>query len=152
MPNIVLKVPSGSFSPDARSALVQKVNEAAAAAERIPAAPRKRSLCWVVVEEVAQGLWTCGTADITAQVLPCIAIVYVPAGVLDATARSRYVQAVHGAFKDAALLDDRRALATSVILQEVDDGAWGVNGAIWTLPTFARVAGFEHLQHLVAAQ
>lgn len=152
MPNILLKIPRGCFQPAARSALVQKINDAAAAAEGIPADPRKRSLCWVVVEEVEQGLWTCGAVDVTTQILPCIAIVYVPAGVLDAATRSSYVRAIHGAFKDAASPDDRRALATSVILQEVEDGAWGVNGAIWTLPTFARVAGFEHLQHLVAAQ
>lgn len=149
MPNIVLKIPAGSFSPDARSTLIQKVNEAAAAAERIPADPRQRSLCWVLVEEVEQGLWTCGAADVTAKVLPCIAIVHVPGGVLDATARSSYVQAIHTAFKDAMSPDDRRALATSVVLHEVADGAWGVNGTIWNLPTFARVAGFEHLQYLV---
>ena len=152
MPNIILKIPRDSFSPDARSALVQKVNEAAAAAERIPADSMKRSLCWVVVEEVEQGLWTCGAADVTAKVLPCIAIVHVPDGVLDATTRSSYVQAIHSAFKDAMSPEDRRALATSVILHEVADGAWGVNGAIWSLPTFARVAGFEHLQHLVVSE
>ncbi|CKU57569.1 Uncharacterised protein [Mycobacterium tuberculosis] len=37
---------------------------------------------------------------------------------------------------------------TSVVLDEVPDGAWGVGGRIWTLPDFARNAGYAHLQHL----
>ncbi|MGY2237146.1 tautomerase [Pseudomonas gingeri] len=152
MPNILLKIPKGAFPGAARATLVRGINEAAAIAERIPADPAKRFLCWVVIEEVEPGNWTCGSVDMTAQLVPCIARVHVPAGVLDETSRGRYVELIQQAFIAAQPADDPRQLMTSVMLHEVADGAWGANGAIWNLPAFARAAGFEHLQHLVTGQ
>lgn len=84
-------------------------------------------------------------------VLPCIAIVYVPVGVLDEASKALYVKLLHSAFKQALPSDESRQLATSVILHEVANGMWGGNGAIWTLPDLAKAAGYAHLQHLVAA-
>ncbi|NWA25578.1 tautomerase [Pseudomonas gingeri] len=149
MPNILVKIPKGSFLGDHRTALVKKINEAAAAAEQIPADPNKRFLCWVVIDEVDAGGWTCGGVDMMSQLIPCVAMVYVPAGVLDDEARSHYVQLMHAAFEESLPPDEKRQLATSVVLHEVADGAWGGNGAIWHLPQFAKAAGFTHLQHLL---
>lgn len=149
VPNIVVHVPRGAFPGDARAELVRRIDAAAAAAEQIPADPKKRFLCWVLVNEAAPGAWTCGGTDATAHVLPCIAMVYVPAGVLDDAARSRYVQQMHDAFERSLPPGDKRRLATSVVLHEVADGAWGASGAIWNLADFAKAAGFAHLQHLV---
>jgi phenylpyruvate tautomerase PptA (4-oxalocrotonate tautomerase family) len=151
MPNIFVHVPKDSFPGDARSALVRRINEAAADAEQIPADPRKRMLCWVLIDEVDVGAWTCGALDVTAQMLPCVAMVYLPAGVLDDASRAAYVQALQEAFKQSLPAADKRQLVTSVVLHEVADGTWGANGAIWRLPQFAKAAGFAHLQHLVAA-
>lgn len=148
MPHILVRIPNNSYPGEARAALVRGINDAAALAEQIPAEPRKRMLCWVLIEEVAPGAWTCGGADVTAQLLPCVALVYLPAGVLDAAARALYVQELHHAFHRLMPPQDTRRLACSVVLQEVDDGSWGVNGAIWRLPQFAEAAGFTHLQHL----
>ncbi|RFB71167.1 MULTISPECIES: tautomerase [unclassified Herbaspirillum] len=149
MPHIMLKIPKGSFSGQSQATLVQRINHAAAIAEQIPADPKKRFFCWIVIEEVEQGLWTCGAADVTAEFLPCVAMVYLPTGVLDEVSRHRYVELIHGAFTQALPDDDKRQLLTSVILQDVADGSWGVNGTIWNLPVFSKAAGFEHLQHLV---
>lgn len=151
MPNVLLKIPKGSFPGEARSTLVRRINAAAALAERIADDPKKRFLCWVVVEEVEPGGWTCGSVDVTSQMLPCMAMVYVPAGVLDAVSRASYVELMHGAFTQALPVDDKRQLVTSIVLQDVADGAWGANGVIWSLPLFAKAAGYEHLQHLAAA-
>lgn len=151
MPNILVRVPKGSFPGEARAALARRIDAAAAAAERIPAEPRKRMLCWVLIDETDAGAWTCGGADVTARMLPCIAIVHVPAGVLDDASRAAYVQALHDAFAQSRPAGDERPLATSVVLHEVADGTWGANGAVWRLPDFAKAAGFEHLQHLVGA-
>lgn len=148
MPNILVRIPKDSYPGEARAALVRGINDAAALAEQIPAEPRKRMLCWVLIEEVAPGAWTCGSADVTAQLLPCVALVYLPAGVLDDAARALYVQALHQAFQRSMPPQDTRRLASSVVLHEVADGTWGVNGAIWRLPQFAEAAGFGHLQHL----
>lgn len=150
MPNILVHIPKGSFPGEVRSELVRRINEAAAGAEQIPQDARKRMLCWVLIEEVDAGAWTCGGADLIAQVLPCVAMVHLPGGVLDDASRAAYVQAIHAAFEQSMSAEDRRQLATSVMLHEVADGTWGANGAIWRLPQFAKAAGFLHLQHLAA--
>lgn len=146
MPNILIKIPSGVFPADRRAVLVKKINEAAAAAEQIPDDPKKRFLCWVLVDELDSGAWTCGAADVTSQVLPCMALIYVPTGVLDNVTRAQYVNLVHNAFKQALPENDKRQLLTSVILHEVRDGTWGVNGAVWQLTDFAKAIGFAQLQ------
>jgi phenylpyruvate tautomerase PptA (4-oxalocrotonate tautomerase family) len=149
MPNIIVKIPAGTFDAHARQRLVEGINAAAAACERVPDDPRKRSLCWVVVEEVAPGHWTCGAADVTAAMIPVIALVHVPDGVLDDASGARYVELIHRA-ATAALPEEKRRIASSCIIDEVEDGTWGGAGRIWRLPQFAEAAGYEHLQHLVA--
>lgn len=149
MPNILVHIPMGSFPGDARAELVRRINEAAIDAERISGDPRKRALCWVLIEEVESGGWTCGGADVISRLLPCIAMIYLPSGVLDDDSRASYVAAIHQAFEQSRPSSDQRPLATSVVLHEVTDGNWGGNGNIWRLPQFAQAAGFAHLQHLV---
>lgn len=148
MPNILVKIPHGAFPGESRATLVRQINEAAAAAEQMSDEPRARFMCWVLVDEVPPGGWTCGGADATAQYLPCMARVLLPAGVLDDASRGLYAARMHDAFAQAMPAGDTRRLMTSVVLDEVPDGTWGVSGEIWRLPDFARTAGFAHLQHL----
>jgi len=150
MPNILVKIPANTFDGDARVALARRITEAAVQAEQIPDDPRRRATTWVVMEDVPAASWWCGGVDVTTQVLPCVAIARVPAGVLDADASARFVQQMHEAFSQALPAADGRRVVTSVMLHDVADGTWGVNGALWTLPDFARAAGYAHLQHLVA--
>ena len=149
MPNILVHIPQDSFPDAARSALMRRINDAAAEAEQIGPAPRQRFLCWVLVNDIPAGAWTCGGSDVTAQVLPCLAFVMLPAGVLDDAARGCYAQLLHQAFVQAMPSADRRTVASSVVLHDVADGAWGANGALWSLREFASTAGYRHLQHLV---
>ncbi|SEI94901.1 MULTISPECIES: tautomerase family protein [unclassified Variovorax] len=149
MPTLFVKIPQGSFPGESRSTLVRKLNDAAAAAEQMPDDPRARAMCWVLVDEAAAGAWTCGGVDLSAQLLPCTVLAHLPAGVLDDASRSRFTAHVHAAFQEALPADDKRRLATSVVMSEVPDGAWGVGGEVWRLPDFARAAGYAHLQHLV---
>lgn len=111
--------------------------------------PKKRFVNWITIDEVVQGMFTCGGVDATSQVLPCIAMVYLPSGVLDGASRASYVTGMHAAFAAALPLQEKRQLATSVILHEVPDGQWGANGNVWRLPNFAKAAGYAHLQSLV---
>ncbi|HWV06246.1 tautomerase family protein [Ralstonia sp.] len=150
MPNILVKIPANTFDGDARAALARRITEAAAQAEQIPDDPRRRATTWVTVEDVPAASWWCGGVAVTTQVVPCLAIAHVPAGVLDADARARFVQQMHEAFAQALPAADARRVVTSVMLHDVADGTWGVNGALWALPDFARAAGYAHLQHLVA--
>ncbi|PRC95248.1 tautomerase family protein [Solimicrobium silvestre] len=149
MPNILVKIPKGSFPPEHRTALVRRLNDAAASSEQIPDEPKKRFMCWIIIDEVEPGSWTCGALDMTEQIIPCIAMIYLPAGVLDDAARALYVARVHEAFKQSLPTSEQRQLATSVVLHDVTDGTWGGNGIIWRLPEFAQAAGFMHLQALI---
>lgn len=150
MPNILVLVPKHAFPGSARARLRQELHLAAAAAEQIPDRTPFRRLCWVLLQDIAPGDWSCGGEDLGASLLPCVAVVHLPAGVLDAAGRAAYVRGIHQAFTRAQLAEDPRPLATSVILNEVPDGCWGANGAIWRLPEFTRAAGFAHLQNLPA--
>ena len=107
-------------------------------------------MCWVIIDEVEPGAWTCGASDMSARLLPCLAVIYVPAGVLDDASQAMYVDLVHAAFKQSLPATEKRQLATSVILHNVVDGTWGVNDTIWRLPNFAQAAGYAHLQELVS--
>ena len=100
----------------------------------------------MLVQELPAGQWTCGGQDITDRVLPCLARVSVPAGVLSEEARALYVKAMHQAFEEALPSGELRPLQLSVILEEVPDGFWGVNREIWRLPDFTQAAGFQHLR------
>ncbi|AOY96019.1 tautomerase [Cupriavidus sp. USMAA2-4] len=146
MPNLLIRIPQGTFPGTHRADLGRLLSDAAATAERIPDDPRRRALCWVQVEEVAAGGWTCGGADPGAGLLPCVVQACVPAGVLDDAARAEFVRLVHEAVQAARPAGDTRPLVTSVLLQEVPDGTWGVNGRIWRLADFAAAAGYAHLQ------
>ena len=149
MPNILIKVPQGVFPPAQLRKLTETITEAASVAEQMPAEMKRRFLSWITVDEVAQGLFTCGGMDTTQHVIPCIAMVYLPAGVLDGAARAQYVNTVHAAFASTLAADDKRQIATSVILHEIPEGQWGGNGSIWRLPDVAKAAGYAHLQSLI---
>lgn len=148
MPNILIKVPKGAFPPDARIQLLRRVTEAAASAEQIPDRPEARFTSWVCLDEMEEGMLACAGAEMTDRVLPCIVIVYVPSGVLSNESRGQYHGLIHQAFKDSLPSGDRRQLATSVILHDVSDGAWGGNGTTLRLADLAKMAGYIHLQHL----
>jgi phenylpyruvate tautomerase PptA (4-oxalocrotonate tautomerase family) len=151
LPNIFVHIPQSSFPGTGRDALVQRINDAAAEVEQIGPAQRQRFLCWVLINEVPAGAWTCGGSDVTKQALPCLAFVMLPAGVLDAATRGRYAALLHQAFVQSMPAADTRVVTSSVLLHDVADGTWGANGALWTLRDFASAAGYQHLQHLVGA-
>jgi phenylpyruvate tautomerase PptA (4-oxalocrotonate tautomerase family) len=146
MPNILIKVPYRAFDATQKNILARKVNEVAASVEQMPSEPTKRFVNWIVIDEVEQGMFTCGGFDASSQALPCIAMVYLPAGVLDGASRSVYVAAMHEAFVKSLADGDSRQIASSVILHEIADGQWGGNGKVWRLPDFAKAAGYAHLK------
>ena len=150
MPNILIKVPKGAFPGDHATTLLHELTNAAATAEQIPFEQRFRLTTWISIDEVESRLFAVAGADMSEHVLPCIAIVYVPEGVLDEASRALYVKLVHDAFKIALPASETRRLATSVILNSVVDGTWGGNGTIVHLADLARAAGYSHLQDLVA--
>lgn len=146
MPNIHLRVPKNAFPGPHRSLLLHKIHDAAARAEQLPDDPIKRLACWVLLEELDDGAWSSGIEGASPPVLPCYALVQVPAGVLDEAARALYVRLVDEAFRQALPEGGQRPLLSSVVLQEVLDGYWGGNGKLQRLADLARMAGYAHLQ------
>lgn len=148
MPNIVINIPSGVLDASSKKMLLKGINSVSVEVEQIGDDPKSRFLCWVLIEEIANGNWTCGGSDVTSERVPILVIVHIPAGVLNDAARVRYSDGVRRAV-NAALPDEKRTIAVSCIFNEVGDGLWGVNGGIWHLKDLARHAGYKHLQHLV---
>ena len=148
MPNIIVKIPSGVFDAKARATLVEGINAAAANAEQIPDDAKKRMLCWVIIEEIDEGCWTCGSNDLSSFLIPVFIQINLPIGVLDDTKREQYIAGIHLAINSALNMEKRR-IVSSCIINEVKEGTWGVNGTIWKLRDFAEHAGFLHLQALV---
>jgi phenylpyruvate tautomerase PptA (4-oxalocrotonate tautomerase family) len=149
MPNIFVTIPRNTFDNAARADLTRRLCEAAATAEQIPDDPRKRATCWIIFNEVDAEAFTCGAKDVSAAMIPCIAISYVPAGVLDKERRARFIELAHAAFQQSLPTGDKRLCVTSVMVRDVDDGTWGANGALWHLSDFAKASGYTHLQHLI---
>ncbi|HWJ94485.1 MAG TPA: tautomerase [Telluria sp.] len=149
MPNIIIRIPEGVLDAGAKAELVRGINDAAARAEQIADNPQSRAMCWVVIDEIKAGNWTCGAADPASTVVPVIVQTFLPAGVFDAQAGRQYAEAVQGAMA-GALRGERRKLVLSAFVTEVPDGQWAINGRPWRLPDFARHAGYAHLRHLAA--
>lgn len=152
MPNVIVKVPQGTLSLEQRHALCQQITHAVATAEQIPDVPHQRMLCWVLIEEVPTGSWTCGGMDMASFRCPSWVVVHVPAGVLDASARQLCVRLIHAAFEAMETSEVPTRWMTSITVHEVPDGHWGANGSIWSLSDFVRNAGYQHLQpHMPAS-
>lgn len=146
LPNIQVLIPKSSFPGASRDELIRGLTRAAAEAERMPEDPRRHFYCWVQLIEV--DAFACGGADVSARMLPCVATVRVPAGVLDAAGRDRYARQVHEALEAALPAGESRQLASSVLVEDVADGTWAANGKLWRLPDFAEAAGYGHLAEL----
>ena len=145
MPNILIKVPTGAFNQPQRQQLLRRVSDVAMVNEHMGDAPQQRALCWVLIEEVQADEWLCGGVAPHARFVPCMVVVKVPAGVLDAPMRQRYVSELHGALQSNLAAGDQRRLLSSIQIEEVVDGTWGANGEIWHLADFTRAAGYGHL-------
>ena len=146
MPQITIKLPAPIIDPDLRRRLAQGVTDVAVAVESIPDRPETRFFCWVIVEAVEPGTWTCGGLQ-PDHVVPCYATVLVPEGVLTPDLRRRYVEQLDKAIRCSLGKEFAQRVATSIVIQDVADGTWGANGAVMNLTDFVAKVGFEHLQH-----
>lgn len=147
MPNILLKIPKGCFSTDEIDKIAKGVTNAAHAAESVPDDPKYHVVSWLMVEEVAPEHIFIGGQRVVPARLPIIVSLFQPEGVLDMDRRRLQSERINTAIRDA-LGPAAENVLISCIMTDVPDGHWGANGQIWTLPTIAQVAGFQHLSHL----
>ena len=148
MPYITVKAPAGVLDPEAKAALTNGICAAAAECEQVPDDPRMRALCVVTIEEIGAGSRTFGGRDLSQMLVSLDAVVNIPKGILDDRSRARFVELLHRAVIDA-LPGEKRRIISSFIINEIEDGTWGVSGSLWKLPDFAAASGYRHLQHLV---
>lgn len=148
MPFITVKVPAGVLDEAAKATLTNGICAAAAECEQVPDDPKMRALCVVSIEETGAGNRTFGGRDLSQMLVPLDATVNIPKGVLDDRSRARFVELLHQAVM-SALPDEKRRITSSFIINEIEDGMWGVSGSLWKLPDFAAASGYRHLQHLV---
>lgn len=148
MPIVRVQVPAGVFDRAASEKLILEVNEAAAAAEQMPADPAYRLGLIVLWEELPAGAIRSNAADPVGLVAPVFVWFFPPDGVLDDAHAAEFVARVQEIFSGG---DAGQQVTTSVVIQPVADGRWGIGGAINRLPDFAARAGYRHLQHLVRA-
>ncbi len=148
MPFITVKVPAGVLGDAAKTALTSGICAAAAECEQVPDDPKMRALCVVTIEEIGAGNRTYGGRDLSQMLVSVDAAVNIPKGILDDRSRARFVELLHQAVVDA-LPGEQRRITSSFIINEIEDGTWGVSGSLWKLPDFAAASGYRHLQHLV---
>ncbi len=148
MPLITVKIPAGVLGDEAKAALAKGICAAAAECEQVPDDPRMRALCVVRIEEAVAGNWTYGGRDLSQMMVSFDATVNIPKGVLDNRSRARFVELLHKAAIDA-VPEEKRQITTSFVINEIEDGMWGVSGSLWQLSDFAAASGYRHLQHLV---
>lgn len=151
MPNIVIRAPEGAFDAEALGMLARAATAVARFVEKGGDDPRHSALTWVAIDEVKPGRLFAGGADPLAQLIPVVVLFHYPAGVLDDDSRAEAARLFQEIVSEARRPGDERPVATSVIMTEVADGAWGGSGRIWRLPDLAKAAGYKHLQHLVTA-
>jgi phenylpyruvate tautomerase PptA (4-oxalocrotonate tautomerase family) len=148
MPLITVKIPAGALGDEAKAALANGICAAAAECEQVPDDPKMRALCVVRIEEAVAGNWTYGGRDLSQMMVSFDATVNIPKGVLDNRGRARFVELLHKAAIDA-VPEEKRQITTSFVINEIEDGMWGVSGSLWRLPDFVAASGYRHLQHLV---
>ena len=149
MPNLLIKIPHGSYPGAARQALFNAVNATANDVEQVGDTPQNRAVTGVVIEELPPGAIQSNAIDISDSALLCIVQAYIPAGVLDGASRAAYVARMSAAFKGAMPNGDTRRVIVSLLLLEMPEGQWGAGDVIWRLPDVTAAAGFKHLQSLV---
>lgn len=149
MPNILIRVPEGLLAGERLGKLAKAATAIATKVEQGGDNPRQAALTWVEIDQVKAGHFFSGGEDALGPMIPVLVFFHYPAGVLDDAARSQAAALFQDAISDIVGSSDSRPVATSIIMTEVADGAWGGSGRIWRLPDLARAAGYKHLQHLV---
>jgi phenylpyruvate tautomerase PptA (4-oxalocrotonate tautomerase family) len=141
MPLIDLTYPAGTFTADARTALVDELTTVLLRAERAPDTEFFRSIAWVHVHELPDGNVLAAGRPVTE---PTFRVqVTIPAGALSERRKAELVAEATRAVLQAAGLTEADALRVWVLINEVPDGNWGAGGQIVRYADLARYATDE---------
>jgi phenylpyruvate tautomerase PptA (4-oxalocrotonate tautomerase family) len=141
MPIMDLTYPSGTFTPDAREALVEELTTVLLRAERAPDTDFFRSITWVYVHELPDGTVLAAGRPVDE---PTFRLqVTVPQGALSDRRKEELVAEATKTIRNAAGLAEDAALRVWVLIGEVPEGNWGAAG---------QVIHFEQLRALAAQE
>lgn len=128
MPLIDLVYPAGTFTPDARTALVDELTTVLLRAERAPDTAFFRSIAWVHVHELPEGTVLAAGRPVAE---PTFRVqVTIPEGALSDRRKQELVAEATRVVLAAAGLGEADAVRVWVLINEVPDGNWGAGGRI----------------------
>ena len=149
MPIVTVRVPSDSFDDEGRRAIVGDLTAAVADAEQIPTDPEIQGQVVILWEEINAPHVHVNGVEVAAFGVPVFVDVQPPAGALEQDRMDAFAEAVDRSFRERPPVDGRPVF-TSLIVNDVADGRWGIDGRVQHLADFARSAGYRHLRHLAS--
>jgi phenylpyruvate tautomerase PptA (4-oxalocrotonate tautomerase family) len=144
MPIMDLTYPAGTFTPEARTELVDELTAVLLRAERAPDTEFFRSVTWVYVHELPAGTVLVGGQPATEPVFLLRATV--PQGALSERRKSELVREATRVLLAAAGLGESDALRVMVLIGEVPEGDWGAAGNIIRFEQLRQMAAREREQ------
>jgi 4-oxalocrotonate tautomerase family enzyme len=144
MPLIDLTYPAGTFTPEARIALVDDLTTVRLRAERAPDTAFFRSIAWVHVHELPADCVLAAGRPVDA---PTFRVqVTIPEGALSERRKQELVAEATRVVLEAARLAEADALRVWVLINEVPDGNWGAGGQVVRFADLVRYAEQEREQ------
>jgi phenylpyruvate tautomerase PptA (4-oxalocrotonate tautomerase family) len=141
MPIMDLTYPTGTFSADACTELVDELTRVLLHAERAPDTDFFRKITWVYVHELPDGTLFAAGRPVPE---PTFRLqVTVPQGALSERRKGELVAEATKTIRRAAGIPDEDALRVWVLINEVPEGNWGAAG---------NVIHFEQLRQLAAQE
>jgi phenylpyruvate tautomerase PptA (4-oxalocrotonate tautomerase family) len=144
MPLIDVFYPAGTFTPEARSELVDELTTVMLRAERAPDTEFFRKITWVHVHEQPEGTMLAAGRPVKEPVFRVHATV--PQGALSERRKAELVSEATKVVSEAAGLGEDDALRVWVLINEVPEGNWGAGGQIVQFEQLRRYAAREREQ------
>lgn len=141
MPIMDLTYPAGTFTPEARTELVDTLTTVLLRAERAPDTEFFRNITWVYVHELPEG--TLFSAGQPVQQPTFRLQVTVPQGALSERRKGELVSEAAKTIVSAAGIPESEALRVWVLINEVPEGNWSAGG---------HIIHFEQLRQLAAQE
>lgn len=145
MPDIFIQVPEGAFDAEARGRMARAAVAVMTLVDRD--AKGREPTTWAVVDEIKVGHGRIDGHDPVAQTIPVLVHVYHLAGRLDAVARVEMADLFQDICSEARRAGERRQVAASVMVAEVAEGWWGVDGQVLRL---SAESGYGHSRPMVS--
>jgi phenylpyruvate tautomerase PptA (4-oxalocrotonate tautomerase family) len=129
MPMMNLTYPEGTFTPEEREDLAEKLTTALLRAERAPDTEFFRSITWVHVHELPAGTVLAAGKPVEKPILRLE--VTTPEGALSERRRAEMVGAATEILCEAAAIPAEESLTRVwVLMHEIPEGQWGAGGEI----------------------